>query len=293
MKKFENKVAVITGAASGIGLGLAKQCALEKMKVVLADIEENALNQAENSLANMGASILSVKTDVSKSEDVRHLAEQTINKFGRVDIVFNNAGVAGAPFNIWESTEADWQWIVGVNLMGVVNGLRTFVPIMLKQDTEAHIVNTASVAGMTAYYFNAPYHVSKCAVVALSEQLYFSLALQNSKIKTSVLCPGYVRTNIITAERNRPAALQNKENGQQMNTQTTELIEQVRLALEQGTSPEELARYTFDAIREERFYILSHEELDGVVNQRCEDILHRQNPDVMKTLGLFNSVVEQ
>src|SRR3954471_16617991 len=121
MKKFENKVAVITGAASGIGLGLAKRCALEKTTVVLADIEENALDEAESSLANTGASILSVKTDVSNLEDVRHLAEQTINKFGRVDLLFNNAGVAGAPSNIWESTEADWQWIIGVNLMGVAN----------------------------------------------------------------------------------------------------------------------------------------------------------------------------
>src|SRR4051794_6973835 len=114
MKKFENKVAVITGAASGIGLGLAKHCALEKMKVVLADIEEDALTQAESNLANIGATVLSVKTDVSKPEDLRHLAEQTINKFGTVDLLFNNAGVAGPPLNVWESTEADWQWIVGV-----------------------------------------------------------------------------------------------------------------------------------------------------------------------------------
>lgn len=292
MKNFKDKVAVITGAASGIGLALAKQCVLENMKVVLADIEEDALAQAERELSDMGSSVLSVKTDVSKVEYISNLADKTLERFGQVDMLFNNAGIACAANNIWESTEQDWQWTINVNLMGVVNGLRTFVPIMLKQDTEAYIVNTASVAGMIAYYFNAPYHVSKHAVVGLSEQLYFSLALQNSKIKTSVLCPGYVRTNIITAERNRPETLQNNSKAQETRP-NAELIEQRRLALEHGTPPEELAKYTFDAIREERFYILSHPELDAIVNQRCEDILHRQNPDVMKTLALVPKPVEK
>jgi NAD(P)-dependent dehydrogenase (short-subunit alcohol dehydrogenase family) len=290
MKQFENKVAVITGAASGIGLALAYHCAREKMKIVLADVEEEALSQAENKLRDLGASsLLAVKTDVSQAAEVSFLAEKALDQFGQIDLLFNNAGVACGVSTIWESTEADWQWVLGVNLFGVVNGLRTFVPIMLQQDTEAHIINVASIAGMMAYYFNAPYHVSKCAVVALSEQLYFSLAMQESKIKTSVLCPGYIRTNILTAERNRPGIFQNKDSQPEVTPQTAEIMEQVKMGVLNGAFPEELAQYTFEAIRADQFYILPHPKFNTLADQRCADILQRQNPDVRATMDLFSN----
>ena len=292
MKDFANKVAVITGAASGIGLGLAKHCASENMKVVLADIEEDALNMAERKLSAIGTSVLAVRTDVSKAEDVKHLSERTLKKFGRIDLLFNNAGVASGVSNIWESTEADWRWVLDVNLFGVVNGIRTFVPIMLEQGTEAHIINVASIAGMMSYYFDAPYHVSKCAVVALSEQLHFSLTLRNAPIKTSVLCPGYIKSNILSAARNRPAILQNEEN-RSLSTPNAAIMERVQSGIENGMPPEELAAYVFEAIRADRFYILSHPEFGPLVNKRCEDILDRENPDVFATLDLLTSPVRE
>ena len=170
MQEFKDRVAVITGAASGIGRGLAERCAQEGMKVVLADVEEAALAQTALEFSAAGATLLAVRTDVSRAGDLETLAQQTLKAFGAVHLLVNNAGV-GAGGTIWDSTLADWEWVIGVNLWGVIHGLRTFVPIMLAQTTEAHIVNTASIAGLLPYHPGASYQVTKHAVVALSEQL--------------------------------------------------------------------------------------------------------------------------
>lgn len=198
MKEFKGKVAVITGAASGIGRGIAERCVSEGMKVVLADIDEANLSKAETELKTAGGTVLGVRTDVSKRSDVERLARQTLDAFGQVHLLFNNAGVAagGAP---WEATWNDWEWVTGVNLWGVIHGVKVFTPLMLAQNTECHIINTSSAAGLIAGGGSAPYAVTKHAVVALSESLYLTLEQRNSQIKVSVLCPGLVRTNIADA----------------------------------------------------------------------------------------------
>jgi NADP-dependent 3-hydroxy acid dehydrogenase YdfG len=172
MKELKNKLAVITGAAAGIGRGIAQRCAAEGMKVVLAGINLDNLLRVEEVLKSKGAAVLSVQTDISKRDDLEALAEKTLETFGAVHLLVNNAGV-GAGYSIWESSWGDWEWVLGVNLWGVIYGLKVFVPIMLAQDTEDHIVNTASIAGLLPYHPSAPYQVSKHAVVALSEQLHF------------------------------------------------------------------------------------------------------------------------
>lgn len=277
MQEFRGKVAVITGAASGIGRALAERCAWEGMKVVLADIEEPALARAAGELGAAGASVLAVRTDVSKAEDVEALAHKTLDAFGAVHLLCNNAGV-GAGGAIWESTLADWEWVLGVNLWGAIHGVRMFVPIMLRQDTECHVVNTASVAGLLAYHPSATYQVTKHAVVALSEHLHYSLAERGAKVKVSVLCPGWVNTRIMDSARNRPAALQNAP-AAEMTTPEGEAAEaEMRRAAEAGLSPQAVAEQVFAAIRAEQLFVLTHPELNQYIQQRVEGILQPRRP---------------
>ena len=208
MEAFQGKVAVVTGAASGIGRALAERCAQEGMKVVLADIEEPALLQANRELAAQGAETLAVPTDVSQAGDVETLARKAFETYKAVHLLCNNAGVGGGK-TAWESTLADWEWVLGVNLWGVIHGIHFFVPRMLEQQSEGHIVNTASMAGLIYGPGQSSYKVSKHGVVSLSETLYYELALQGASLKVSVLCPGYVNTNVLDSQRNRPARLQN------------------------------------------------------------------------------------
>ena len=277
MKEFKDKVAVITGAASGIGRALAERCAQEGMKVVLADIEEAALNQAENELRATGARVLSVRTDVSKAGDIELLARKTLDTFGAVHLLFNNAGV-GAGSTIWESTLADWEWVIGVNLWGLIHGIRIFVPIMLAQDTECHIVNTASLAGLLPYHPSSPYQVSKYGAVALSENLYISLAQMKSKIKTSVLCPGWVKTRIMDSGRNRPAELQNEPGNMLITPEGLAIIQSMIQAVETGMSPHQVADDVFKAIINEQFYILTHPDFNPEIQKRTDNILNLHNP---------------
>ncbi len=277
MQQFRDKVAVITGAASGIGRSLAERCAQEGMKVVLADVEEAALAQAAQELSAGGANLLAVRTDVSRPGDVEALARQTLEAFGAVHLLVNNAGV-GAGGTIWDSTLADWEWVIGVNLWGVIHGLRTFVPIMLAQNTEAHIVNTASLAGLLPYHPGASYQVTKHAVVALSEQLYYSLAMLQAKIKVSVLCPGWVNTRIMDSERNRPPELQNEPLAGPPGPEQAAVVQSMRDAAQAGLSPRQVADQVFDAIRKEQFYILTHPEYNAMIQQRMENILEQRNP---------------
>ena len=276
MKELEGKVAVVTGAASGIGRAMAERFAAEGMKVVLADVEQEALSRAESELKAKGATVAVKRTDVSRGEDVEALAGFTIDTFGAVHVLCNNAGV-GMGGVIWQNTVRDWEWVLGVNLWGVIHGVRTFVPIMLRQGDACHIVNTASGAGLHTRPWLAMYCASKHAVVALSESLHHELALTGANMRVSVLCPAVVNTRIGESERNRPADLRNQAGGG--NPAQMQAMEQAfRALLATGLPPAEVAAAVVDAIRDERFYILTHEETRERVRARMEDIVEGRNP---------------
>ena len=278
MKEFQDKVAVITGGASGIGRALAEKCIEEGMKVVLADIEEAALTRTVKELRAKGAdNLLAIQTDVSKAAAIEALAEQAYKTYGAVHLLFNNAGISpGGP--IWQNTVADWEWVLGVNLWGVIHGIHTFVPKMLEQSGEAYIVNTASMAGMTTAPGLGAYCVSKFGVVALSETLYKELALAGANVKVSVLCPGFVNTAIVESGRNRQPEFSNNAAEPGIELTTTEAGMRLRQALEAGMEPRELANIVFEAIRNERFYILTHPEMKPAIQGRMEAILEERNP---------------
>jgi NAD(P)-dependent dehydrogenase (short-subunit alcohol dehydrogenase family) len=281
MKEFKDRVAVVTGGASGIGRGMAERFGAEGMKVVLADVEEKALKQTEAEFREKGIDVLAVQTDVSKAEQFEKLAQQTLDAFGGVHIVCNNAGVAGAWGPTFANTLDDWNWIMGVNLWGVIHGVRTFVPIMLDKGDEGHIVNTASLAGIMPG--RGIYGVTKQAVVALSESLYNELKMANSKIGVSVLCPGWVDTNIADADRNRPADLSKTVDA--IPDEQRELMDTtVRNFLKTGLKPSEIADQVFNAIRDDQLYIITHPEMDFIVKERFDNILSRTNP-VPRMLG--------
>lgn len=275
MQDFENKVAVVTGAASGIGNALAQKCLDEGMNVVLADIEEAALERAAEAFAAQGKNtVLPVKTDVSILEEIEALAERTISEFGAVHLLFNNAGVGGAP-SVLESSQADWEWVMGVNLWSVIHGLRVFGPIMVAQDTEGHIVNTASMAGLI--HGGGAYGVTKHGVVALSESAHFELEQKGSKVKVSVLCPGFVQTNIIDSDRNRQERYSRSDALEPTEEQQTR-FDMVTEMINQGMPPAELAEIVFDHIRRERLYILTHDNFNQIVENRTKAILSGENP---------------
>lgn len=275
MREFKDKVAVVTGGASGIGRGMAERFGSEGMKVVLADVEEQALRQAEAEFREKGVDVLGVVTDVSKPEALENLAQQTLNAFGKVHIVCNNAGVAGAWGPTWENTLADWNWIMGVNLWGVIHGMRTFLPIMIEQGEEGHIVNTASLAGLMPG--RGIYGVTKQAVVALSESLYNELKLAEQKIGVSVLCPAWVNTKIADAERNRPTNLANPGDAGR-DPQRDAASEMVRNFLRNGMDPADIADQVFNAIRDDKLYIITHPEMDRIFKERFDNIVARENP---------------
>lgn len=280
MREFKGKVAVITGGASGIGRGIAERCAQEGMKIVLADIEEKALSQTEAEMKQEGATVIAVLTDVSKSKDVETLAQKAFDAFGAVHLLCNNAGV-GAGTTVWRSTLADWKWVLGVNLWGVIHGVQTFVPIMLEQDTPCHIVNTASIAGLTSGPGLGVYKVTKHGVVTLSETLYHELVAIGAKIGVSVLCPAWVKTRIMEAERNRPPDLQNPPAQVQMRPEERAMAEAIFEAVQTGMPPQEVAEHVFNAVRENKFYVLTHPEWTPMIQVRMEDILQGRNPTAL------------
>jgi NAD(P)-dependent dehydrogenase (short-subunit alcohol dehydrogenase family) len=287
MKEFKGKVAVITGAASGIGRALAERCVSKGMKVVLADIDQANLRELEAELKAGGGTVLAVTTDVSKRIDVEVLGRQTIDTFGQVHMLFNNAGVAagGAP---WGASWNDWEWVIGVNLWGVIHGLKIFTPIMLAQNTECHIVNTSSAAGLIAGNGSATYAATKHAVVALSEATYFSLQQQNSQVKVSVLCPGLVRTNIVNAELHRPAELRNEPMEPTPEMQAS--LAAFKALMDGSMPPLQVADAVFEAIKNEQFYILSHPEWRELVKMRMDKLLRMENPEdpTMALMKLLN-----
>jgi len=276
VKEFKNKTAVITGGASGIGRALAERCAREGMKIVLADIDEPNLANTESELKAKGASVLAVKTDVSKRGDVEELACRASDEFGQVHLLFNNAGVAagGSP---WEATWNDWKWVIGVNLWGVINGVKVFTPLMLAQNTECHIVNTSSMAGLIVGSGSSTYAVTKHAVVALSENLQLSLQQRGAPVKVSVVCPGVTRTDIINAERHRPPELQNEPVA--MTPERQAALAAFKAVIEAGMPPAQVADIVFDAIQKEQFYILTHPEWLEIIHLRTDKLLRMENPE--------------
>lgn len=275
MERFTGRTAVITGAGSGLGLALARALANEGAHLVLADINAHDLAAAEASLRPTKAEITSIVTDVAWEGSVNALAAAARAHFGAIHLLFNNAGVAiSGP--IWEHTAADWQWVLGVNLLGVVNGVRAFAPSMLQQIEASHIVNTASVAGLISPPGFSAYTVTKHAVVAYSEVLYQDLVKANAKIGVSVLCPAYFPTRISDSARNRPADLRNRD---AETPAENEAAAQTRAAVERGKlSADDIARITLDGIRAGRFYILPHPNIKPSVEWRMRDILDDRLP---------------
>lgn len=276
MKDFRDKVAVITGGASGLGLAMAKRFAAEGMKLVLADIEEEPLRRVEQDFKKAKVAAIGIRTDVSRAQDVERLAEKALATFGGVHLLCNNAGVApgGA---VWESTLADWEWVLGVNVWGVIHGVRTFMPIMLRQDADCHVVNTASVAGLLSVPNMGSYCVSKHAVVTLTECLHHDLQQREARIGVSLLCPAYVPTGIADSERNRPAILRNAQRSKTPEEAARD--EALRHAVTSGRiSADQVAQRVFDAVQANRFYVLTHPKIKGAIQTRMEDILLERQP---------------
>lgn len=275
MQELRGRVAVVTGAASGIGLALAQRFAAEDMKVVLADVEARALRLAEDELRGKAADLLAVEVDVSKPDDVERLARETYAAFGAAHVVCNNAGVAvmGA---VHEHSLADWEWVLGVNLWGVIHGVRAFVPRMLAGGQDGHIVNTASIAGLTTSPFMSVYNVTKHGVVALSESMYKEFQASGAPIGVSVVCPGLINTNIMTSSRNRPERF--AERGMPGDAARA-WSEALAAGLSTGYPPSEVAEQIVQGIRDERFYIVpSQPDVTARVTARAQDILALRNP---------------
>lgn len=271
MKAFTDKVAVVTGAASGIGRGMAETFIAAGMKVVLSDIEKPALEETARALAEAGADVHPVVTDVSKPEQVDDLARQTLQKYGAVHVLCNNAGIFVSRGTSWTSSLDDWQWIVGVNLMGVVHGLRAFLPIMIEQNSEAHIVNTSSIRGLIPGG-HALYGTTKFAVVGLSENVHLELLRGGFKPRISVLCPDVVDTNILNSRRNQPAEC---ADGAPVETSPAAeaLRRQAAAYVKSGLSPRAVGEQVLEAIRDERFYILTHPAFNPAIEQRAKQIV--------------------
>lgn len=272
MKELRGKVAVITGGASGIGRAVAERAATEGMKLVLADIEEAPLKLTADALTASGAEVEPVPTDVSDDSDVEALRDRALERFGAIHLVHNNAGVGvGGP--LWTVSEADWKWILGVNLWGVVHGIRTFVPLLVDQG-EGHIVNTASVAGLTSPGFLGPYNATKHAVTTISETLYRDLRATGSSVGVSVLCPGFVRTGIGDSERNRPQWAPALDDDPAADV----LRDVIHQLVAGGIEPSEVADRVLDAVRTDTFYILTHDDSMQMVETRMGDILEGRSP---------------
>ena len=281
MNNYKGKVAVITGGASGFGREFARIGAARDMKLVLADVQQDALDLVKSELEAAGAEVLAMRCDVRSGDAVQALADATVARFGAVHLLFNNAGV-GAGGLVWENTQADWEWVLGVNLWGVIHGVRIFTPLMLatartEPGYQGHIVNTASMAGL----LNAPtmgiYNVSKHAVVSLSESLYQDLKLVEAPIGASVLCPYFVPTGISQSHRNRPDELRNTDVALTASQRAAQAMSEK--AVSSGkVSAADMAKMTFEAIDADQFYIYSHPYALSNVQQRMEEVVSHSNP---------------
>ncbi len=255
MIDFKDKVAVVTGAASGIGLEFAKRCLAEGMKVVLADIDKRALVRAERKLKEGGAPIITVVTDVAKPGDVQTLAEKAFTEFRNVDVLFNNAGVGGGSF-VHATSLNEWKWVLGTDLFGVIHGMHYFVPRMIAQDSECHVINTASIEGLVCHPTMGAYKVAKAGVVMLTETFFLEMQALRTKVKASVVCPGPIATDIINSAKHKPDELEDAT-PPQYSKEDMEWIMEFAKRLAAGMSAKTCADIIFnEAIQQGKFYIL-------------------------------------
>jgi len=273
---LDNRVAWITGAASGIGLALAHRLAAERMKLVLVDVEEGPLRETEAALATKGVETLALRCDVSDGGSMAAAAKAALDRFGVVHLIISNAGVGGGGGPMWQLTEADWKWALDVNLWGVLHAIRLLLPPLLASGEPGHLVHTASIAGLTSTPFMGPYTASKHAVVAVSECLAKELELAGANVGVSVLCPGFVKTKIASSHRNRPgelAATASNDGAKKFAGVLDQLVAS-------GVPPETIAEAVVRAVKDSRFYILTHPEMKPQVEHRMQQILAEQQPGI-------------
>jgi len=278
MQSLEGKVAIVTGAASGIGLGMTEAFASRGMKVVMADVEAQALEREADRLTRANFEVFPVVTDTSSFESVTALADAAEARFGLVHVLCNNAGVAGVGGGqpIWAQTQNDWDWVMGVNFWGVVNGLRAFTPRMIAHGESGHIVNTSSILGLTTGA-GTIYNVSKHAVTRLTEGLFHDLKAADANIGVTVLCPGMIATNIITSARNRPGEL--TDAGDVLDAARQQAIAAMDARFKaDGMAPREVGEMVAQAILDDQFYVLTHADNMEAVKRRFEDITALRNP---------------
>jgi NAD(P)-dependent dehydrogenase (short-subunit alcohol dehydrogenase family) len=272
MEKLAGKTAFITGGAGGLGLAIAKRCAAEQMNVVIADIERAELEKAQSLLGKSGCGLLSLVCDIGDEGSIREAAEKAIGTFGEVDLVFNNAGVAAGTF-LWETTPKDWEWMLRVNVYGLINSIRVFVPMLLRQKTECHIVNTASVAGFITSPGNGAYSMTKSAIISLSETLDNELRMLKANIGVTVACPDFVRTRLFEAERNRPPELRNGELSDAYRKQQAALQAFLTQGVLNGLEPEAVVDEIFQAIRQRRLYAAISPASGRIMRAKTERLL--------------------
>jgi len=280
LKLQAGQTAVITGAGSGFGLELARLAASKGLNLVLTDVQQDALDAAVAELTAVGVQVAALRGDVSRAEDVQALADLCMERFGAPHVVINNAGVAHGGL-IWEHTQRDWEWVLGVNLFGVVHGLRVFMPLMLeaaRQDPawQGHMVNVASMAGLLNSPNMGAYNVSKHAVVSLSETLYQDLALVTDQVHASVLCPYFVPTGIHLSHRNRPAELRSE--GKPTASQMIAQAMSTKAVTSGRVTAADTAQLVFNAIEAGQFYVYTHPQALGMVQTRLEDVVQARNP---------------
>lgn len=281
---FDGKVAVVTGAASGIGRALCEKFASLGMSVVMADIEAAALRETAAQVEATGTQVLAMDVDVSQSDELSRLAEGTLERFGKVHVLCNNAGVFAGGLT-WDAINTDWDWVLGVNVYGILHGIRAFVPIMLEQNEPGHIVNTCSMAGLINMPLSGAYNVSKHAALSLTETLYHELRMKEAPIGCSALCPELIRTRIANSARNRPAHLKRPEEAA---TPEMDIAENaIRSVIETGLDPSVMAERVHQGIMQDRFYLLADEGTtwDEACRSRLEDIRLRRNPSFGITTG--------
>jgi len=292
MQNLSGRVAVITGAGSGIGAAMAWQFARAGMKIVVSDIDRKAAEATQDALRAAGHLAVAVFTDVANPDHVEALADTAYREFGAVDLLCNNAGIvpAGRHRPVWEYPLEDWKWSLDVNLLGVVHGIRSFVPRMLAQNTEGHVVTTASVAGLISTSGSVPYSVAKHGVVRVTEALYAGLLERNAPIGVTLLCPGLVNTRIYQSERNRPSDLRPTTGAAE---ETPELQAIAARLYTDATSPEEVAEQVHQAVLDNCFYVLTTDKFDGAIRDRSEAILARRNPHFEDLLRLSKRDVRE